>query len=266
MQLTLSRLTLALALAVSAPGLALAQAGGTGAKVATVNGVAIPKYRVDAIVRAQEAQGRKDTPELRAAIRDNLVALEVIVQEANRKGLNKNPDTVAQVEITRANILAQAFHADYLKHHPVSDDALKAEYEKIKAQRGDKEYKARHILVETEAEANEIIAKLKKGEKFEDLAKVSKDAGSKDHGGELDWNAPGGFVKPFSDAMVKLEKGKYTETPVKSQFGWHVIQLEDVRPATFPDYDQIKPKLEERMQEQMFQKAVAELRTKAKIE
>ena len=265
MQPTLSRLILALAVALSLPGLALAQAA--GAKIATVNGVAIPKSRVDAIVRAQEAQGRKDSPELRAAIRDNLIVLEVINQEANRKGLNKIAETVAQIEITRANIVAQAYHSDYLKHHAVSDAALKAEYEKIKAQRSDdKEYKARHILVEKESEAKEIIEKLKKGEKFADLAKVSKDAGSKDQGGDLDWNSPAGFVKPFSDAMVKLEKGKYTESPVQSQFGWHVIQLEDVRPATFPDFEQVKPKLKERMEEQMFQKAVADLRAKAKVE
>lgn len=262
MQPTLSRLTLVLVIALSAPSLVLAQAA---ANVATVNGTAIPKSRVDAIVHAQEAQGKQDTPELRAAIRESLITLEVVSQEAKRKGLAKNSDTAAQLEITRSNVLAQAFRADYMKHNPVSDGVLKAEYEKIKSQVGDKEYKARHILVETEAEAKEIIGKLKKGEKFEELAKASKDPGSKDHGGALDWNAPGGFVKPFSEAMVKLEKGQYTETPVQSQFGWHVIQLEDTRPAKFPDYEQVKPKLEERMQAEMFQKAVADLRAKAKV-
>lgn len=266
MQLTLSRLTLALALALSVPGLALAQAGGAGAKVATVNGTAIPKNRVDAVVHAQESQGQKDTPELRAAIRDRLITLEVIAQEANRKGLGKGADTVSQIELARANILAQAYRLDYFKNHPVSEDAMKAEFEKLKGQMGDKEYKARHILVEKESEAKEIIDKLKKGEKFEELAKASKDPGSKDNGGALDWNLAGGYVKPFSDAMVKLEKGKYTETPVQSQFGWHVIQLEDVRTAKFPDYEQVKPNLRQRMQEAMFEKAVAELRAKAKIE
>jgi peptidyl-prolyl cis-trans isomerase C len=266
MQPTLSRLTLTLIVALSLPGLALAQAGAASAKVATVNGVAIPKSRVDAVVRAQEAQGQKDTPEIRAAIRDRLITLEIVAQEANRKGMGKTADTVSQIELARTNILAQAFRADYLKNHPVSDDALKAEFEKIKSQMGDKEYKARHILVEKEAEATEIIAKLKKGEKFEELAKASKDPGSKDRGGDLDWNQPGGFVKPFSDAMVKLEKGKYTETPVQSQFGWHVIQLDDVRPAKFPDFNEIKPRLEQRTQEAMFEKAVADLRAKAKVE
>jgi peptidyl-prolyl cis-trans isomerase C len=266
MQPILSRLTLALVVALSLPGVALAQAGAASAKIATVNGTAIPKNRVDAIVHAQEEQGQNDTPELRAAIRDRLIMLEVVAQEANRKGLGKSTDTLAEIELARSNILAQAFRADYLKHHPVSDDAMKAEFEKIKSQMGDKEYKARHILVEKESEAKEIIGKLKKGEKFEELAKASKDPGSKDHGGDLDWNLPSGFVKPFSDTMVKLEKGKYTETPVQSQFGWHVIQLEDVRPAKFPDYEQVKPNLEKRMQEAMFEKAVGDLRAKAKVE
>ena len=266
MQPTNFRLTLALIVALSLPGLALAQAGAASAKVATVNGVAIPKSRVDAIVRAQEAQGQKDTPDLRAAIRDRLITLEIVAQEATRKGMGKTADTVSQLELARTNILAQAFRTDYVKNHPVSDDALKAEFEKIKSQMGDKEYKARHILVENEADAKEIIVKLKKGEKFEELAKASKDPGSKDHGGDLDWNQPGGFVKPFSDAMMKLEKGKYTETPVQSQFGWHVIQLDDVRPAKFPDFNEIKPGLQQRMQEAMFEKTVADLRAKAKVE
>ncbi len=266
MQPTNFRLTLALIVALSLPGLALAQAGAASAKVATVNGVAIPKSRVDAIVRAQEAQGQKDTPDLRAAIRDRLITLEIVAQEATHKGMAKTADTVSQIELARTNILAQAFRTDYVKNHPVSDDALKAEFEKIKSQMGDKEYKARHILVENEADAKEIIVKLKKGEKFEELAKASKDPGSKDHGGDLDWNQPGGFVKPFSDAMMKLEKGKYTETPVQSQFGWHVIQLDDVRPAKFPDFNEAKPGLQQRMQEAMFEKTVADLRAKAKVE
>jgi len=266
MQPTLSRLTLALFVALAVPGLALAQAGAASAKVATVNGVAISKNRVDAVVRAQEAQGQKDTPELRAAIRDRLITLEVVAQEATRKGLGKSPDTVSQIDLARTNILTQSFRNDYFKKHPVSDEALKAEFEKLKSQMGDKEYKARHILMEKETEAKEIIEKLKKGEKFEELAKASKDPGSKDRGGDLDWNLPGGFVKPFSDTMVKLEKGKYTETPVQSPFGWHVIQLEDVRPAKFPDFNEIKPNLQQRMQEAMFEKAVTELRAKAKVE
>jgi len=266
MQPTLSRLILALFVALSLPGLALAQSGGASAKAATVNGVVIPKSRVDAVVRAQEAQGQKDSPELRAAIRDRLITLEVVAQEANKKGLSKGADTVSQLELARLNIMAQAYRVDFFKNHPVSEEALKSEFEKVKLQMGDKEYKARHILVENEAEAKAIIEKLKKGEKFADLAKASKDPGSKDNGGDLDWNSPGGFVKPFSDAMVKLEKGKFTETPVQSQFGWHVIQLDDSRQAKFPDFNEVKPGLQQRMQEALFDKAVTDLRAKAKVE
>ena len=263
MQPTLSRLTLALIFALSVPGSALAQAA---AKAATVNGVSIPKARVDAVVRAQAAQGQADTPELRTAIRERLVMLEIMAQEANKKGLNKTSDTVNSIELSRMNILAQAFRADYIKTHAVPDAEVRAEFEKIKSQMGDKEYKARHILLEKDTEAKDIIAKLKKGDKFEELAKASKDPGSKDRGGELDWNMPGGFVKPFSDAMAKLEKGKYTEEPVQTQFGFHVILLEDSRPAKFPDFNEIKPGLTQRIQEAAFEKAVADLRAKAKVE
>ena len=173
---------------------------------------------------------------------------------------------VSQIEVTRLNLLAQAFRADFFKSHPISDDVLKAAFEKKKAQMGDKEYKARHIVVDKETEAKEIIEKLKKGDKFEELAKASKDPGSKDNGGDLDWNVPAGFVKPFSDAMMKLEKGKYTEAPVQSQFGWHVIMLQDVRPAKFPDFNEVKPGLQQEMQEEQFTKVVADLRAKAKVE
>ena len=271
MQSKFSRLVMGLIVALCLPCVTQAQAAGArekaaSAKVATVNGVAIPKYRVDAIVRAQEAQGQSDTPELRGAIRDRLITLEVLAQEATRKGLNKNPDTMAQIEIGRANVLAQALHNDFLKRHPIGDAALKAEYEKLKAQTGEKEYKARHILVATEAEAKDIIEKLKKGEKFAELAKLSKDAGSRDHGGELDWNLPSGFVKPFSEALVKLGKGKFTETPVQTRFGWHVIQLEDTRPAHLPSFEQVKTRLEQRLQQAMFEKEIADLRAKAKVE
>ena len=266
MQPTLSRLILALIVALSAPGLALAQASAASAKVATVNGVAITKAKVDAVVRAQEARGQKETPQMRGAIRDHLITMEIIAQEANRKGLGKTADTLIQLELVRSQVLLQAFSADFFSRHPVSDDALKAEYEKIKTKMGDKEYKARHILLGKETEAKEIIEKLKKGEKFEELAKASMYSGSKDKGGDLDWNESGGFVKPFSDAMVKLEKGKYTETPVQSQYGWHVIGLEDLRPARIPDLSEVKAPLQQRMLEAMFEKAVADLRAKAKVE
>jgi peptidyl-prolyl cis-trans isomerase C len=235
-------------------------------KPVTVNGVQIPKARIDAIVKAQEAQGAKDSPELRAAITDRLIINEVVAQEATRKGLAKSPEVQAQLELVRQNVLLNAYRQDFIKTHPIPDAQLRAEYDKIRSQVGDKEYKARHILVEKEDDAKAIVANLKKGQKFEDLAKQSKDPGSKDKGGELDWNSPGSYVKPFSDALVKLEKGKYTEVPVQTQFGWHVILLEDVRPTKFPSFDEVKPQLTERMQAQALEKNVADLRAKAKID
>ncbi len=236
------------------------------AKPITVNGVQIPKARVDAIVKAQEGQGAKDSPELRAAITDRLIMNEVISQEATRKGLAKNAEVQAQLELVRQNVMLNAYRQDFVKNYKVDEAALKAEYDKIRSSVGDKEYKARHILVEKEDDAKQIIANLKKGQKFEDLAKQSKDPGSKDKGGDLDWNAPGSYVKPFSDALIKLDKGKYTEVPVQTQFGYHVILLEDTRPTKFPSYDEVKPQLTERMQAQALEKNVADLRAKAKVD
>jgi peptidyl-prolyl cis-trans isomerase C len=269
-------LTVLLSAAVSAP--ASAQTAAPAAKaapaaapaasnrVATVNGVAIPKSRVDAIVKERAQQGMPDNEEMRKAIRDELINREIIVQEANRRGLTKNADMQSQIDMARQAVVVRAFLQDFVKAHPVTDEVIKAEYEKVKGQMGSKEYKARHILVEKEAEAKDIVAKIKKGEKFEELAKVSMDPGSKDKGGDLDWNTPASYVKEFSDALTKLEKGKYTEVPVKSQFGFHVIQLDDVRDVKFPGLDEVKAGLQQRLQQQQLEKAVADLRAKAKVE
>jgi peptidyl-prolyl cis-trans isomerase C len=262
-----------LAVALGAPG-ALAQApkaaapagADASARVATVNGVAIPKSRVDAIVRAQSGRGVPDSPGLRDEIKEFLIARELVAQEATRKGLAKNTDVAAQLDLARQEVLWAAYINDFVKTAPVTDAAVKAEYDRMKAQRGDTEYRARHILVEKEDEAKQVVADLKKGRKFEELAKQSKDPGSKDRGGDLDWNSPAGYVKPFGDALQKLEKGKYTEQPVQTQFGWHVILLEDVRPAKFPPLDEVKPQITQSLQQQQFAKAVNDLRSKAKVE
>ncbi len=237
-----------------------------GNKAATVNGVVIPKSRVDMIVKAQEAQGQQDSPEIREAITRELVMREIVEQEAKKRGLAKQPEVQAQIDFARQNVLFNAYRQDFQRRNPVSDADIKAEYEKIKSQMGDNEYKARHVLVETEAEAKDIIAKLQKGEKFEDLAKASKDPGSKERGGDLDWNSANAYVKPFSDALTKLEKGQYTQQPVQSQFGWHVIQLDDTRPAKFPSLEEVKPGLTQRLQAQALEKNMADLREKAKVE
>ena len=232
-----------------------------------VNGKELPQSRIDAGVKSRLAQGQPDTPQLRDAVKEALVNQEIIAQEALKKGLHKNPEVAAQIEINRQDVLVNAYVQDYLRTHPVSEDTLKKEYERIKTQLGGKEYKARHILVEKEDEAKDVIAQIKKGASFEKLAdERSKDTGTKGRGGDLDWNVPANYVKPFADALAKLKKGQMTDGPVQSNFGWHVIRLDDERAFKAPVYEEVKPNLQRGIQQQMVQKAVADLRAKAKIE
>jgi peptidyl-prolyl cis-trans isomerase C len=172
-----------------------------------------------------------------------------------------------QMDMARQGVLINAFIGDYVKKHPVTDEDVQKEYDRAKTQSGDKEYKARHILVETEDQAKGLIADLKKGAKFEDLAaKNSKDPGTKDRGGDLDWNVPGVFDKAFSDAMVKLEKGRYTETPVRTRFGYHVIRLDDVRQTKFPPLAEVKPRIQQQLVRTRVAELIRTLRAKAKVE
>lgn len=232
---------------------------------ATVNGVAIPQARLDMRIKAATAQGQPDSPDLRNGIREDLINLEILSQAASQKGLQKQSDVVQQIEIARQSILASAFVQDYLKKHPLSDEVLKQEYDKINKQRGNKEYKVSHILLKTEDDAKAVIEQLKNG-KFEDVAmEKSQDPGSSVKGGDLGWAVPGNFVKPFSDAMVAMSKGQISSTPVQSQFGWHVIKLEDSRDVKIPPFEEVKPNIAQHMQQQLIQKSIAELRSKAKI-
>jgi len=234
--------------------------------VAVVNNKPIPKTREEAWAKQLQQQGQQDTPELRKMIKEELIRREVFLQEAQKRGLPDQPDVKFQIDIQRQNTLIQALMRDELKKNPISDAQVQAEYDKQKAAAGQKEYKVRHILVEKEEDAKGIVEKLKAGEKFEDLAKASKDPGSAAKGGELDWAGPEAYVKPFSEAMMKLEKGKYTEQPVQSQFGWHVIQLDDVRDAQFPPLAQVNSQIRETLQQQRVQAFVEDLRKKAKVQ
>lgn len=256
----LKAVAIAVGLAAATPALAATM------PVATVNGIAIPKAYVDVIVRTQTQPGTPDSEELRASITDRLIDIEILAQQAGKKGLGKSPELKAQLEVLRVQALADAYVQDYAKNHPVSDDTAKAAYDKLRSESGDKEYKASHILLDTEGEAKGIIARLKLGEKFEDLARESKDAVSKDKGGALDWNTANGFVKPFSDAMVKLEKGQYTDTPVQSEFGWHVIRLDGIRAAQYPEFDQVKAQIKQSLLQEDVQKTVKALRAEARVE
>jgi len=222
-----------------------------------------PQAQYDALLKDRLAQGQPDSPELRTAIREELNTRELLAREAKKQGLDKNNEVKNQMDLAAQTVLVRAYVSDWIKKNPIPEADLRKEYDQIKTQIGDKEYKVRHILVENEAEAKDIIAQLQKGGKFDELAKQrSKDPGSKDRGGDLDWNAPAGFVKPFSDAMVKTEKGKFTAVPVQTQFGWHVILVEDVREAKVPPFDEVKPQLQQRMQAAHLDKYFKELRAK----
>jgi peptidyl-prolyl cis-trans isomerase C len=208
----------------------------------------------------------KDSPELREKIKDELINREIFLQAANKLGLAKSVDVKTQLEMARQSILIRALITEFVKKNPISEAEIKAEYDRIVAQAGDKEYHVRHILVGTEEEAKSIIAKLKAGSNFGDLAKAeSKDTGSANNGGDLDWATPAAFVKPFSDAMVNLEKGQLTETPVKTQFGYHVVQVDDIRPVTIPQIDAVRKQIIEGLEQRKLLAYQEELRKNATI-
>lgn len=252
--------------AIAGATLALAVSSAFAQNAAVVNNKPITKQKVDEFVAALAAQGRPDSPELRAAVREELIARELFVQEAERKGLSRNIEVQRQLDTARQEIMIRAVIRDYLKANPTKDADLQAEYDKVSKAQSEKEYRARHILVEQEDTAKQIIAELKKGAKFEDLAKQSKDTGSAANGGDLDWNVPGTFVKPFAEALAKLEKGKFTEAPVQSQFGWHVIRLDDTREAKAPPLEQVKPQIQQELERRKIQDMQKALRAKAKIQ
>jgi len=235
--------------------------------VVTVNGVAIPRQRFEVVMKQQLARGAQDNEQLRAQVRDALINNELLIQEANRTGLSKKPEVLQQIDITRQEVIANAMVGEYLRLNPVTDADLQKEYDRAKAQTGDREYRARHILVKTDDEAKAAIAEIKKGAKFEDVAlKRSVDEGSKVKGGDLDWNVPSNFDKAFADAMVRLEKGKMTDTPVPTRYGFHVILLDDVRPVNFPPFAQVKQQLQQRVVGQKVDSLIRDLRAKAKVE
>ena len=243
-----------------------ASALAAGNAFVTVNGVAVSQNLANVFIAEQKAQGAPDTPELKNAVREELIRRELLAQEAKKAGIDKKPEIAAQAEAARQAFFVRAYIQDYLKKNPISDAQLKAQYETIKSQMGNTEYKTRHILVASEDDAKTVIANLKKGAKFEELAKQSIDPGSKENGGDLGWTNASNFVKPFSEALTALAKGKYTETPVKTEFGYHVIMLEDTRPMTVPPFEEIKPRLAQQAQAQQVNKMVEALRAKAKVE
>jgi len=235
--------------------------------LAVVNGKPVPSSRVEALKQQVERSGRPVTPEILAQIKEELIAREIFMQEARKRGLDASEDYKAQLELARQSLLIRELFANFQKKNPVTDAEIKAEYDKFVAANGGKEYRARHILVEKEDEAKALIAELKKGSKFEDLAKkASKDPGSGANGGDLDWANAASYVPEFSNAMVKLEKGQMTDAPVKSQFGFHIIRVDDVREAQLPKLDEVKPQITQQLTQSKLGKFQEDLRAKAKVQ
>lgn len=259
MKVTTGALLLTLAFGLSQPAFA-------ENAVATVNGKPIKQSIYDYIVKDATARGQKVDDNVREIIINKLVSSELVYQEAQRTGLDKQADFLAKEELARRELLVNAFLQEYVKKNPISEADTKAAYEQYKKELGEKEYSARHILVSTEAEAKDLIAQLGKGGDFAKLAKEkSKDPGSKEKGGDLGWFSLGGMVKPFSDAVAKLQKGGVSTEPVQTQFGWHVIKLEDTRTTQAPAYDKVKDGLQKQLQQRQLEKLLTDLRAKAKI-
>ncbi len=267
------RIVTAAALAV--PLLAMAQASkdkpaakaAAPSTIATVNGVAVSKARGEFLLNQQIARGAPDNDQTRAMIREELVNREVLAQEALRAGVAKLPEVQMQLDMARQELIVGAYLREWAKKNPPSDAEVQKEYDRVKALQGDRQYRARHILVDSEDKAKGMIAELKKGGRFEELAKKnSTDTGSADRGGDLDWNVPSAYDKLFADAMVKLEKGKFTDVPVRTRFGFHVIQLDDVRSMKFPELTEVKPRLQQQLMQGKVDLLIQALRAKAKIQ
>lgn len=236
---------------------------------ATVNGKAISQKSLDDFVKLLVSQGATDNPQLREQVKQEMINRQVFVQAAEKQGIAKQPDIQTEMELARQGILVRALMADYLQKNPVTDATIQAEYNKIKKeQAGNQEFNVRHILVENEQTANDLLAQIKSGKlKFEDAAKKnSKDPGSAERGGELGWAPPSNYVAPFADAVSKMKKGQLTDKPVQTQFGWHIIKVEDTRPVEFPPLDQVRPQLEEMMRQQKLSDYQKQLRDKAKVQ
>jgi len=236
--------------------------------IAVVNGTPIPKSRADALVQQLVAQGQQDSPHLEQAVREELINREILMQEAARRGLPSRPDVKAQVAVAQQTVVLRALIEDFVKNNQPSDAEVKAKYDElVKEAGGGKEYHLHHILVDSEQQAKDLIAKIKGGASFEDLAKqYSKDPGSAKNGGDLDWSDPKAYVPEFATAAEKLQKGQMTDTPVHTQFGWHIIRVDDIRDITPPPLDQVKAQIVQQIEQEKVQAFEQNLRTKAKIQ
>ena len=264
----MTRLTFAARASVIAAATALLLPLAASAQnIAIVNGKAVPKARLELLLQQAQRAGQQVTPEMQGMAKDEVVKREMFAQEAEKRGIAGQADYKAQMELARQSILIRELFEDFKKKNPVTDAEAKAEYEKFKTQSTGIEFRASHILVEGEEEAKALIAQIKGGAKFEDLAKTkSKDPGSGANGGDLDFAKPESYVPEFGGAMAKLKKGEMTEAPIKTQFGWHIIRLDDTRDAQFPDFESIKPQIQQRLAQSKLQKFQDDMRKAAKTD
>lgn len=252
---------------IGAALVALMAAPALAQNLAVVNGKPVPSSRVEALKQQVERSGRPVTPDVLAQIKEELIAREIFMQEARKRGLDASDDYKNQLELARQTILIRELFSDFQKKNPVTDADIKAEYDKFVASNGGKEYRSRHILVESEDQAKALIADIRKGAKFEEMAKKhSKDPGSGANGGDLDWAGANSFVPEFSGAMTKLGKGEMTDAAVKSQFGWHIIRVDDIREAALPKLEELKPQIAQQLQQQKLGNYQEQLRAKAKVQ
>ncbi|WP_297355608.1 peptidylprolyl isomerase [Paraburkholderia sp.] len=235
--------------------------------IAVVNGTPIPKARVDALVAQLVQQGQQDSPQLQTAVREELINREILMQEAARRGIPNRPDVKAQVAVAQQTVVLRALIEDFVKNNQPSDAEIKARYDALTKDAGGKEYHLHHILVDNEAQAKDLIAKIKAGASFEDLAKqYSKDPGSGKNGGDLDWSDPKAYVPEFAAAAEKLQKGQMTDAPVHTQFGWHIIRLDDTRDTAPPPLEQVRQQIVQQIQQEKLQAFEESLRKNAKVQ
>ncbi|MFM0261439.1 peptidylprolyl isomerase [Paraburkholderia sediminicola] len=259
--MTLKKTRLWVLLAAFAAAPAFAQ------NIAVVNGTPIPKARADALIDQLVHQGQQNTPQLQMAVREELVNREILMQEALRRGLPNRPDIKAQISVAQQTVVLRALIEDFVKTNTPTDAEVTARYNALIKDAGGKEYHLHHILVDNEQQAKDLIAKIKAGASFEDLAKqFSKDPGSGKNGGDLDWSDPKAYVPEFADAATHLQKGQMTDTPVHTQFGWHIIRVDDVRNITPPPLEQVRPQIVQQIQQEKLQAFEEGLRKNAKIQ
>jgi peptidyl-prolyl cis-trans isomerase C len=236
--------------------------------IATVNGQAITQQSLDQFVTLLVGQGAQDTPELREQVKQEMINRLVVVQAAEKAGIDKQSDVKQELELARQGILVRALVSDYLKKNPISDAKIQSEYDNIKKpQSGKQEYKLRHILAKDQKAAEDLTASIKAKKVTFDAAakKDALDPGSGKNGGDLGWGPATNYVPEFAKAVEGLKKGQMTDKPVQTQFGWHIIQLDDTRDIKFPDLTEVKPQLEEMLRQQQVAEYQQDLLKKATV-